>query len=364
MGKLVTLDEVEEYEREERRAHAENRASVLHNPFEVFRNNLGNADSHLVEKSAAEVKSDTAALHAARKKDQAQDKRIQKAIRGSIQRTDLNGGQVLPYEAPDPSRYEAPKTAEEKAYADTQAEALVVNGAQFDDSFSDSNIPNLENGQVTGDSVNIKFTRKMTTSSPEELVRENERNSVPVPERFSMENPPQVVQQGNPITGERPTEEHQGYLYEYNPTGDNAADANITGDDMPLTAISNPRPEHVIGDETGTTRKKTHADVKKATPAKRMAKVTPLMQAQVAQGKVKRPDTMPSGGGLAVDQVGSPVDRDNKATKAAKKVAEDVRKERVAETDEVKKAKIQEKADAKEKRAIKRAAKKSTSRSK
>lgn len=319
MSKLVTLDEVDEYERELRRAHAENRAPALRNPHDVHAENLGNAETHLVERAASEVKSETDKLHSEQKKAKREDKRLRGVIRDNAQRVVPGEGTTGPYQAPDPKRFDAPKTTAEKEYADRQSDHLVAYGQSFDDSFSDVNIPNTDDdGHVLGDSVNRVFTRKMMTSSEDELVRQDERNSVPVPERYKLQNPPQVVQQSNPITLEPPTPEPgEEYPEDY--------------DAIPHTAIKFPYPEHVIGDETGTTREVSRTsenDQAKATNTDPSpAKTVPVSDRQVFQGAVKRP-------GDPVHSLGAPADAppanrpvDNKAKEVAQKVVDEERAE-------------------------------------
>jgi len=304
MSKLVTLDEQEEYERELQRAHAENRAPRLRDPHDVYADNIGNAESHLEELSEADAKKATSELHKRQQADKDNDKRLKRVIRKNTQATPqsaTDAQSVAPYQAPDPDRYKAPSSDAEKEYADRQVDHLATYGQKFDDSFSDVNIPNTDDeGRVLGDSVNPVLTRKMTTFSPDELVRENEANTVPVPEKFKTENPPQVVQQSNPITHELPTPETVGYVEGYavntdeNTGGNPDAEGKVpTPDDVPHTAITTPRPEHVIGDETGTTReisRENETDVSEPADAPEFPNEVPLSQGQVAQGAVKRPD--------------------------------------------------------------------------
>jgi hypothetical protein len=296
MSKLVTLDEVEEYERELRRAHAENRAPALRDPHDVHADNLGNADHHLEE--VADADAQTAKLHKEQKDVLAQDKKQLKVIRDNSNRLPDGEGSVGPYEAPDPDKkVNGPRNSDESEALDNKVQADYDRNRAFDDSFADSNIPNLdENGQVKGDSVNRVFTRKMSTFSPEELVRENRKNEVPVPDRYKTDNPPGVVQQSNPVTGEPPTPETSGYVegYKTNNTEDEDNNGGVfDASDVPLTAISTPWPEHVIGDETGTTREPTkedETDVHEAGSGPEVPKTVPLTEGQVLQGKVKRPD--------------------------------------------------------------------------
>lgn len=256
MSKNVSLDEVEAYEAELRRAHAENRAPTLRNPHEVFAENQGNSDSHLEELSAAEQKKATAKLHKDRQDALRQDRKLKQVIRDNSNKLSTGGGQVLPYESPSEERFNPPKTKEEKDALEAKIHKDFDYNKNFDDSFSDNNIPNVDyDGHVTGDSVNRVFTRKDKTFSEEELVREDEKNAVPVPERFRQENPPQVLQVGVPEP------EKSGYVEGYVQDDSKLVDPETeiyvtppTPADVPHTAIKTPVPEHVIGDETGTTR--------------------------------------------------------------------------------------------------------------
>lgn len=347
MSKLVTLDEIEAYEAEEKRAHAENRAPMLRNPHEVFADNLGNAASHLEELSSADQNKATRALRKEHRDALKDDKRQVGIIRDSSNRLpDGTSDAVLPYTGPDANKQAKPKNADEREALDNKVQADYEHNRAFDDSFSDSNIPNLtDDGQVKGDSVNRVFTRKMTTSTPEELVRENERNSVPVPERYKLDNPPLVVQQSNPIDGTPPVPEETGYAEDYvaypNDEDDDKKTKVLDASDVPLTAISQPRPEHVIGDETGTTREPTRdneTDVTEGGDAPEVPLTVPLSEAQVLQGAVKRPDYFNPPGGpnpeflsqqnqaatmasLPVDSIGL---RDNAAHDAVLEAAEDM----------------------------------------
>jgi hypothetical protein len=346
MSKLVTLDEIEEYEREQRRAHAEGRAPVLRDPHDVFVDNLGNTESHLEELSAADQTAANNAL-AKRNRDALNaDKKQMKVIRDNTNRLPDGQGSVLPYSAPDPKRYSGPKNADERRAIADKVEDDYHHNRRFDDSFSDSNIPNTDdNGQVLGDSVNVVLTRKMTTFSPDELVRENEANAVPVPERYKNENPPQVIQQSNPITGEPPTPEPGGFVEGYRTDGATDVEGAFveapTPKDVPHTAISVPFPAHVIGDETGTTREVSRdnaSDVNSPGKAPSFPTTVPLTEGQVAQGAVKRPDHFDpptdndvsdiSQSNVAATVANLPVDAtglrgDNKAHKAAVKALKD-----------------------------------------
>lgn len=246
MSELVKLDEIEEYERELNRARAENRAPRLRDPHEVYTETIGNSDTFLEELPEKDQKKADKELHAAQKAAKAHDKKLKKVIRENIQAPGTPS--VLPREAPDSKKYNAPKTKEEKEIADKQVEALYDQGRSLDDSYGDVNIPETDDdGHVLGSSVNKRFTRKMSTFSEEELVRENERNSVPVPERYKVENPPNVQQ-----FGENTVPETLGYAEAYKD-----GEPVINNDDVPHTAITTPYPEHVIGDETGATREPT-----------------------------------------------------------------------------------------------------------
>jgi hypothetical protein len=344
MSKLVTLDEIEAYEAEVKRAHAENRAPALRNPHEVFADNIGNADSHLEEKSSADQTKETNALHKARRDALNQDKKQLKVIRDNSNRLpDGVNDQVLPYQAPDPKRQNGPKNTDERDAIARKVDADYEHNRAFDDSFADSNIPNLtDDGQVMGDSVTPKLTRKMTTFSPEELVRENERNSVPVPERYKLDNPPLVIQQTGPA-GEPPVPEESGYHEDYvaYPDSEDYKPKIVDAGDVPLTAISQPWPEHVIGDETGTTREPTReneTDVNEPASEPDVPLTVPLTEGQVLQGAVKRPDYFNPPGGpnseflsqqnQAGVQANLPADStglrgDNAAHKAVEKVAAD-----------------------------------------
>jgi len=304
VNKLVTLDEVEEYENELKRAHAENRAPRLRNPHDVFADTLGNGETNLEEVSAEDESKANSARDKLIADDRKNDKRLRQVIRDNTQATpDPNKDPISvgPYMAPDPDNYKAPQTDQQKEIADRQADHALNYGQKFDDSFSDVNHPNLdEDGNVQGDSVNLRMTRKMTTFSPDELIRENERNSVPVPDRYRLENPPQVVQQSNPVTGEAPTPipgEHYGADYAVNTREDNGNPERegkpVYADEVPATAIKFPHPEHVIGDETGTTRepsRENETDVNDPAESTEFPTEVPLTQGQVAQGAVKRPD--------------------------------------------------------------------------
>lgn len=284
MGTIPKLDEIEEYERELRRAHAENRAPSMRDPYEVYVDYVGNTDSHVEYLSDAEQKKADSELHKNRREQLAADKKQVKTIRDSAQRLpDSETSSVLPYQAPDAKRYQGPKNKQESEALDNAVESAYDRARKFDDAGSDANIPNLtDDGQVTGDSVNLVFTRKMTTFDKPELVRENEANTVPVPVKFRTENPPQVIQQSNPVTGEAPTPETSGYVEGYvsNPAILEADGETITPTvpedaevfetapypgDVPHTAITTPYPNNVIGDETGTTREPSRENVSDVT---------------------------------------------------------------------------------------------------
>jgi hypothetical protein len=305
VNKLVTLDEIEEYENELKRAHAENRAPRLRNPHDVFADTLGNGETCLEEVSAEDENKANAARDKLIADDHKNDDRLRQVIRKNTQATpnpDKDPISVSPYQAPDPDNYKAPQTDTQKEIADRQADHALNYGQKFDDSFSDVNHPNTDDeGNVLGDSVNRVMTRKMTTFSPDELIRENERNSVPVPDRYRLENPPQVVQQSNPVTGEAPAPipgEHYGADYAVNTREDNGNPERegkpVYADEVAATAIKFPHPEHVIGDETGTTREPSRdneTDVNEpADGVGEFPTEVPLTQGQVAQGAVKRPD--------------------------------------------------------------------------
>jgi hypothetical protein len=299
MSKLVTLDEVEAYEAELKRAHAENRAPVLRDPHDVFVDSLGNTKSHLEELSLSDQTSANNALVKQRRDAINDDKKQMKVIRDNTNKLPNGEGSVQPYQAPDPNRYNGPKTADEKQAVADKVEDDYHHNRKFDDSFSDSNIPNLtDDGQVMGDSVNISLTRKMTTFSPDELVRENEANSVPVPERYRNENPPQVVQQSNPIDGTPPTPESGGFVEGYRMDGNTDVEDSFVEANFPTTV--------------------------------------PLTEGQVAQGAVKRPEHFDppnkpdeiSDVNIAAATANLPVDAtglrgDNKAHKAAIKALGD-----------------------------------------
>lgn len=296
MSKLVTLDEVEAYEQELRRAHAENRAPSLRDPHKVYAENFGNAKHHLEEISESEQKSATEKLHKEQRDDLNQDKKLLKVIRDNHNKLSDGEGSVTPYQAPDPKRFNPPKTADEKQAVADKVQADYERNRSFDDSYSDSNIPNTtDDDEVKGDSVNRVLTRKMSTFSPDEIVREDEKNSVPVPERFRQENPPLVIQQDNPITGEKVEPEKTGYVdgYVSNLSDDDDSTFDSSDVEVPLTAITTPWPEHVIGDETGTTREQTNykvSDVSEAEDEPDFPETVPLSEGQVAQGAVKRPE--------------------------------------------------------------------------
>ena len=294
MSKLVTLDEQEAYEAELRRAHAEGRAPSLRNPHDVFADNLGNAEHHLEELSAADQKKADRALKREQKEALKQDATLRGVIRDSSNRLSDGEGSVTPYQAPDPDNASPPRNEEEKKALAEKVDKDYEYQRSFDDSFADSNIQNRDDdGNVLGDSVNIVLTRKMPTSSPDELVRQDERNSVPVPERFKVENPPQVIQQENPITGDKPEPVPGGYHEDYKPATEDGEGVVLDASDVPLTAISVPHPEHVISDETGTTREPSRdneTDVNSPASAPDFPETVPLTEGQVAQGAVKRPD--------------------------------------------------------------------------
>jgi hypothetical protein len=318
---------MEEYDNEVRRAHAENRAPVLHDPRIVASENLGNAESHLVEKSKATQDKETKALLKQRKDALKEDATLREVIRGNTQRVTLNGGTTQPYQAPDPERYSAPESDDEKAYAERQVDGAFA-AKNFHDFGSDQNIPNLsKDGQVLGDSVNPIFTRNMTTFTKDDLIFENEKNAVPAPERFRETNPPLVIQQGNPLTGEPPVPESG--MQHWRQLSEEEEEKNPSIETVPHTAISVPYPEHVIGDETGTTRDPSRVSEKFLDSNEELADTdpplnVPISQAQVFQGAVKRPETMDGGiGGRPADSVGArPIE--NSATEAVQKIRDEI----------------------------------------
>lgn len=185
MTKHVTLDEVELYEAELRRAHAENRSPSLLNPYEVNAANLGNVDSNIQEVSKDSQKKNTAKLHKERADALKNDERIVGVIRDNSNKLPNNDvASVLPYQAPDPERANPPKTKEEKAAVDAKVANDYKVTKDFHDGFSDNNIPNVDkDGLVQGDSVNRKLTLKQPTSTPDDLARQEKVHEVPVLDR-------------------------------------------------------------------------------------------------------------------------------------------------------------------------------------
>lgn len=186
MAKLVTLEEVELYEAELRRAHAENRSPGLLNPYDVHAATLGNVDTHTVEVSSDTQKKETAKLHKGQKDALKNDERVVGIIRDNSNRMPDENGKVLPLTELSPERHDPPKNKEEKAALDAKVQNDYQVTKEFHDGFSDNNIPNLdENGAVMGDSINRKFTLKQPTSTPDELARQDKVNEVPVLDRPS-----------------------------------------------------------------------------------------------------------------------------------------------------------------------------------
>lgn len=336
MSKLVTLDEIEEYEREVLRAHAENRAPILRDPHDVHRENLGNAESHLREKSKTQVTKETTEMRNERKRKARNLKRLQRVIRGTIKT----------------------KGAEESAAADHQAEADI-------NRLPTETVNTDKSGHVLGDSVNPTLVVEKNTFDEAETLRNNQANAVPVPERFRNANPPQVIQQSNPITGEAPTPEPGDHAQPYKQVGDNGKAVIPSEKEVPRTAISIPRPEHVIGLAEMKEAEKKQTKVQKAAKSetKRVresksgaTKQVPVTERQSFQGKVKRPDNSDGMGALPADM--PPAVRETKASKVAKKVTDEVRKEAVRDEN----VRARKQAAAKKTAAKKTTAKKTTAR--
>jgi len=184
MTKHVTLDEVEEYERELRRAHAENRAPALKDPYTVNADEMGNVETNIVFLSEGEQKKADADLKKERADAAKEDEAIQKRMRDTVQRTELAGGTILPYQAPDPARFQEPKTKEEKEYADKQIAAEIKVGREMHGSFNTLPPNTTKDGLVTGDSINPKLTRKETSFNEHELALEEVANQVPAADRY------------------------------------------------------------------------------------------------------------------------------------------------------------------------------------
>ena len=166
MSGHVTLDEMEEYEREVLRARAENRVPWLKNPHDVKKDTLGNAESFLEEKTDSEVNKEEKERNRQLLLAEQADAKLVKVIKS-------NGG------SDDPKNIERLR--------------------EIDDAFSDNNAPRTnEDGEVLGSDVNPKFTRGMTTFDAVELAREELVHAVPQHEKEAgYDDPrPQVIEQG------------------------------------------------------------------------------------------------------------------------------------------------------------------------